>query len=178
MAWKDALTGLANRRFFDLSLNNLWHLAVREKKRLSVLMIDVDFFKAYNDLYGHQMGDIALRKTADIIRSVLRRETDAVCRYGGEEFSILLFDMPDRDAKGICKNLLEKMRQMRIPHEASSAAPCLTISIGLSSLIPDFDMDAEVLVSRADKALYHAKGKGRNRMEFYNPDDEYEVRDE
>ena len=178
MAWKDALTGLANRRYFDLALSNLWHLAVREKKMLTVLMIDVDFFKAYNDLYGHQMGDQALRKTGEIIRSILRRETDAVCRYGGEEFTVLLFDIPPEETRIISENLLEKMRQARIPHESSSVASYLTISIGLSGMVPGFEQDAEVLVSTADAALYKAKEKGRNRMEYYNPNDVYEVGDE
>ncbi|OQY33012.1 MAG: hypothetical protein B6241_09235 [Spirochaetaceae bacterium 4572_59] len=169
LAWKDSLTGLGNRRFFDLSINNMWHLAVREKKHLSLLMIDVDFFKAYNDFYGHQMGDEALRKTAEIIRSILRRDTDAVCRYGGEEFTVLLFDMELKEAYALCEALLSKMRSADISHEASSAAPYLTISIGLTGLVPDFDQDPDMLVLLADKALYKAKGHGRNRIEYCNP---------
>lgn len=169
LAWKDSLTGLANRRFFDLSINNMWHLAVREKKQLSVMMIDVDFFKAYNDFYGHQMGDEALRKTAEVIRSILRRDTDAVCRYGGEEFTVLLFDMELKEAHALCEAMLTKMRRTEIPHKASSIAPYLTISIGLTGLVPDFDQDPEMLVQAADKALYKAKDNGRNRIEYYNP---------
>ncbi len=178
LAWKDSLTGLANRRFFDLSLSNLWHLAAREQKHLSMLMIDVDFFKNYNDFYGHQKGDEALKETARIIRSIIRRESDAVCRYGGEEFSVLLFDMPLGDALTLSETLLEKVRQAAIPHEESSAAPYLTVSIGLTGLIPRSDRESGSLVKAADKALYKAKSHGRNRVEYSNPIEMKEDADE
>ena len=178
LAWKDSLTGLANRRFFDLSLSNLWHLAAREQKHLAMLMIDVDFFKNYNDCYGHQKGDSALKETARIIRSIIRRESDAVCRYGGEEFSVLLFDMPLGDALTLCEALLEKIRQAAIPHEESSAAPYLTVSIGLTGLIPRADRNPGSLVKAADKALYKAKSHGRNRVEYSNPIEMKEDADE
>ncbi len=178
LAWKDSLTGLANRRFFDLSINNLWHLAVREKKHLALLMIDVDFFKNYNDYYGHPMGDEALKSVGQIIRSILRRETDAVCRYGGEEFTVLLFDLTLGDALTLSESLLEKVRQAAIPHIKSEAAPYLTISIGLTGMVPQVDQKPSVLIKAADTALYKAKSHGRNRVEYCNPIDIKEEMDE
>lgn len=167
LAWKDSLTGLSNRRFFDLSLNNLWHLAVREKKYISLLMIDVDHFKAYNDFYGHQSGDLALKKAASLIRSVMRRDTDAVCRYGGEEFTVLLFDTDPKECISLCETLLKEVRDAGIPHDGSPLAPYLTLSIGLSGFIPGFEQLPEILVQKADDALYEAKNLGRDRFVVY-----------
>ena len=122
LAWIDSLTGLSNRRYFDLSMNNLWHLAKRENKFITLLMIDLDHFKAYNDFYGHQMGDEALRITGRLIRSIMRRDTDAVCRYGGEEFTVLLFDTNIQEGEALCAALLEKFHDENILHEGSSVA--------------------------------------------------------
>jgi len=162
LAWIDALTGLSNRRYFDLSMNNLWHLAIRENKNITLMMIDVDHFKAYNDFYGHQMGDEALRITAGLIKSIIRRNTDAVCRYGGEEFTVLLFDTDIREGESLCRSLLERVRSEKVPHEGSSVAPFLTISIGLSGFVPGFEQLPNELVEEADQALYEAKNRGRN----------------
>ena len=164
MAWHDGLTGLSNRRYFDLSLNNLWHLSVREKKWISLMMIDVDHFKAYNDAYGHQEGDVALQKTAEIIRSIVRRECDAVCRYGGEEFTVLLFDTDLKEAGRLAGSLLERVRDAAIHHASSTSASFLTLSIGVSGCIPVSGQKSEALIEDADDAMYEAKKGGRDRV--------------
>ncbi|QEN09371.1 diguanylate cyclase [Oceanispirochaeta crateris] len=168
LAWIDGLTGLSNRRYFDLSMNNLWHLAIRENKIITLLMIDVDHFKAYNDFYGHQMGDEALRTTGRLIRSVMKRDTDAVCRYGGEEFTVLLFDTNIQEGEALCDSLLEKFREEKIPHEGSSVAPYLTISIGISGFTPGISHEPSQLVDESDKALYEAKNRGRNQYVVFS----------
>jgi len=167
LAWVDALTGLSNRRYFDLSMNNLWHLAIRENKNITLMMIDVDHFKAYNDFYGHQMGDEALRITAGLIKSIMKRDTDAVCRYGGEEFTVLLFDTDIGEGESLCEALLERIRNEKIPHEGSSVASILTISIGLSGFVPEFEQLPNELVEEADQALYEAKNRGRDRYAVF-----------
>ncbi len=164
MAWRDGLTGLSNRRYFDLSLKNLWHLAVREGKWISLMMIDVDHFKAFNDTYGHQEGDIALKRTADLIRGIIRRESDAVCRYGGEEFTVLLFDTGIEEAKDLAESLLDRVREAAIPHESSSVRPILTLSVGISGFVPAAEQLPELLIEEADNALYDAKSSGRDRI--------------
>ena len=164
MAWRDGLTGLSNRRYFDLSLKNLWHLAVREKKWISLMMIDVDHFKAYNDTYGHQEGDLALKKTADLIRGIVKRECDAVCRYGGEEFTVLLFDTDLKEAGRMALFLKEHVHKAAIPHESSSVAPILTLSVGVSGCLPTADQYPETLIEGADEAMYDAKRSGRDRV--------------
>ncbi|MDC7240912.1 MAG: GGDEF domain-containing protein, partial [Spirochaetales bacterium] len=163
LAWKDGLTGLSNRRYFDLSLNNLWHLAVREQKIITLLMIDVDHFKAYNDLYGHQKGDDVLKQTASLVKGVLRRDTDSVCRYGGEEIAVILFDTGVDEGIALCESILQAVREESIPHKASPVASYLTLSIGLASLVPGFEQLPDILVRKADDALYRAKNSGRNR---------------
>jgi diguanylate cyclase (GGDEF)-like protein len=167
LAWIDSLTGLSNRRYFDLSMNNLWHLAIRENKFMTLMMIDVDHFKPYNDFYGHQMGDEALRIAGRLIRSIMRRDTDAVCRYGGEEFTVLLFDTNISEGEVLAAALLESFRKENILHEGSSVAPYLTISIGLSGFVPGFEQLPRELVDEADKALYEAKNRGRNQYVVY-----------
>ncbi|MDC7234196.1 MAG: two-component regulator propeller domain-containing protein [Spirochaetales bacterium] len=170
LAWRDGLTGLSNRRYFDLSLNNLWHLAVREQKYITLLMIDVDHFKAYNDFYGHQSGDVALQKAAGLIKGVMRRDTDAVCRYGGEEFTVLLFDTDTAEGVRLCESLLQDVHNANIPHEGSPVASCLTLSVGIAGFIPGFEQLPEILVQNADDALYEAKNLGRDRYVVFRAD--------
>ncbi len=158
----DSLTGLRNRRHFDESLVLLWNVAQREGQRLSLLLFDVDNFKNYNDHYGHQHGDHCLKRIADAVRRCARRSVDQVCRYGGEEFAVLL--LGDREAAvRLGENIRQAVENERMPH-AHGASPVVTISLGCTSVV-DFVSDSpEQLVARADVALYQSKRDGRNRL--------------
>ena len=161
VAATDGLTGLANRRQFDMSLDREWRRAARNETSLSLLLLDVDHFKAYNDNYGHQQGDEVLRRIAACIRSALLRPVDVGARYGGEEFAILL---PDTDVVGAW-TLAERIRlavvTLETPHDASSTRS-VTVSMGLTTVYPQQGQHAGSLVEEADAALYEAKRRGRN----------------
>ena len=164
LALNDQLTGLANRRNFDQTLERQFKLAKRNKSPLSLIICDIDFFKIYNDSYGHQQGDECLASIAKIIGSVPSRPTDKACRYGGEEFTIIL---PDTDLQGGLF-VAEKLRQLTfdadIKHEGSKVAPCVTLSLGLVTYTGQCSTQVELL-KMADDALYRAKENGRNRVE-------------
>lgn len=158
----DGLTGISNRRQFDELYVREWARAMRSAAPLSVMMCDVDYFKQYNDLYGHQAGDECLREVARVLQSCVRRPADLVARYGGEEFSVVL---PDTDADGAYR-VAETMRQgvvgLDIPHEAGKDGK-VSISIGIASVVPQKEISTrETLLMAADTALYAAKQKGRN----------------
>ncbi len=163
MAALDSLTGIANRRRFDEALRTEWQRGQRDKKPLSLLMCDIDSFKAYNDTFGHLPGDLCLKKTAAVLTEHLKRPADLAVRYGGEEFAILL---PETDLEGAlvvagaCRAHLEALA-MENPTVPSGI---VTLSIGVASVVPSKDSSAEQLVARADKALYAAKTEGRNRV--------------
>lgn len=162
----DGLTGLYNRRRFDEALNFYWRLSIREDRPLSLLMIDVDYFKNYNDHYGHVAGDEALKMVAEVLRSSLRRTSDMCCRYGGEEFACLL---PFTDAKGAldrAKLILKDIAEKGLVHEFSATAEYLTVSIGVSSLNDDTQSEM-ILLNQSDEALYMSKHSGRNRASLY-----------
>ncbi|MDF1613680.1 PleD family two-component system response regulator [Desulfurivibrio dismutans] len=165
MAMLDGLTGIANRRNFDQALEREWKRAQRHAQPLSLLMLDVDFFKPYNDNYGHAQGDECLRQLAQAMSAATTRPTDLTARYGGEEFVCLL---PETDRKGALA-LGEKIRaavaDLNLPHAYSKAAEHITISVGAASLTPSADTTPEQLQKTADQALYRAKEQGRNRVE-------------
>ena len=164
LAASDGLTGLANRRSFDQTLVMEWSRAQRTKKPLSLLFADVDFFKLYNDLHGHQKGDECLRAVASVIGENAFRPADLSARYGGEEFAII---MPETDQDGACKvaeRLRDVIARLRLTHGAPGAGPLVTLSIGIASQIPGEDLCAEFLLQQADQALYTAKNSGRNRV--------------
>lgn len=168
-SYLDGLTGVSNRRFFDDTLNKEWKRAMREQQPLGMIMIDIDFFKAYNDYYGHQGGDDCLRKVAKTINAVPKRPTDFVARYGGEEFAVVL---PNTDLEGVrvvAEQMLDDVRNLVIPHERSKVADRITISIGLVSSLPKKGQDCADLIKRADIALYNAKSEGRNRIKVSAP---------
>jgi diguanylate cyclase (GGDEF)-like protein len=172
MAFADGLTGIANRRFFDERLQAEWLRCRRNRLALAVLMIDVDFFKRYNDSYGHQAGDQCLKQVAAALRSGLGRPFDLAARFGGEEFVCLL---PETDADGafaIATRLEAGIRALAIAHCDSSVAPILTISIGVAAMPPDLEDGCDVLVRHADGALYQAKQLGRGRVCIYRPMDD------
>jgi|GEM_PF-4336214 len=163
----DGLTKIPNRRFFDEVFINEWKRAARENEPLSLLMIDIDKFKAYNDTYGHLEGDNCLIKVAKALKETPKRPGDFVARYGGEEFSIIL---PDTDTDGaiiIAEKLREEVKSLRIPNISSTVSNYITISIGLATIIPEFNTDREILIKHADKALYQSKEKGRDQVTAY-----------
>ncbi len=159
----DPLTGLYNRRFMEEHLNKLIKSLSRTHGALSVLMIDVDFFKKYNDTYGHAAGDDCLREIADILRDTVKREDDFVARYGGEEFIAILPNTDGEGARGIAERMLENIVARAIPHEKNEAATCVTVSIGGATGSPEHSWDMEAYITCADKALYASKSNGRNR---------------
>ncbi|WP_006459974.1 response regulator [Thiomicrospira aerophila] len=164
MSQIDGLTHLANRRQFDQTLHKESHRLARSSKPLALLMIDIDFFKPFNDRYGHGQGDICLERVAQALQDVIKRPADLVARYGGEEFSVIL---PETDLKGaqtIAEALREAVSQLAIPHEYSAAADVVTVSVGAVSACLDKAEDSIALLKRADDALYQAKEKGRNRV--------------
>lgn len=159
----DELTKLANRRTFDESWNNEWEEAQRHHMPITLMLSDIDNFKAYNDTFGHQKGDDCLRQIAAAMRSALKRPLDIVARYGGEEFSIILPQTSYERAATIAERLLEAVRQLQIPHAAAADIPFVTISIGSATWKPDCSFTQAELFTHADKALYQAKREGKNR---------------
>ena len=164
---QDGLTGLANRRTFDEFFQKEWLRAARESSPLSLILIDIDHFKKYNDNYGHQGGDNCLRKVAQKLGETVGRPGDLVARYGGEEFVVV---MPSTDMEGaasIAAALRENVVSMAEPHAYSSTAGHVTISLGVATLKPTSEMAPETLIHKADEALYKAKEEGRNRYSVY-----------
>lgn len=166
LAELDGLTGVANRRAFAEKLAHEWRRASRSGGELSIVLLDVDYFKAFNDTRGHLAGDQCLKLVASLLRDVVHRAGDLVARYGGEEFAILL---PDTDGKGAL-SLAERIRSVvagkAIAHPGSTVAPYVTVSVGVACGRPRAGQPCESLVEAADRALYRAKANGRNRVEF------------
>ncbi|OAI06016.1 diguanylate cyclase response regulator [Methylomonas methanica] len=162
MAWMDGLTGIPNRRRFDQVLENEWKRAQRNQLPLALVMVDVDYFKAYNDCHGHGAGDICLRQVATILAASVSRSGDLVARYGGEEFVML---MPETDAEGaqrVSELLCRRVEAQQIPHTGSSASPWVTISAGFAVVVPALLQLPSELLDEADRQLYLAKESGRN----------------
>ncbi len=165
LAALDGLTDIPNRRLFERFLEREWKRALRNRKPLSVIMLDVDHFKLFNDHYGHPEGDECLRRLARVLADSLRRPADLMARYGGEEFVAVLVDTDMEGAKNVAGQMLENVNALRIPHEYSKTAPHVTISIGIASTVPERESESpHDLVGAADKRLYQAKEKGRNRI--------------
>jgi diguanylate cyclase (GGDEF)-like protein len=158
----DGLTGLFNRRYFDQNLKKEWKQARRDKTPLSLLLVDIDYFKDYNDTYGHLEGDDCLCKVAHSLYEALLRPTDIVARYGGEEFTAILPNTGSEGAKKVAQRMMDQVGRLGIDHKTSSVAETVTISIGGSSVLPTEKLAATWLLDRADKALYQAKEEGRN----------------
>ncbi len=167
LSFIDGLTKVANRRRFDEQLDILWRLHVRQQKPLTIMLCDIDYFKDYNDSYGHQKGDDALIQVAQVFAQVLSRQSDFVARYGGEEFAFLLPDTDVEGAGNVALRIHEAVQELKIDHEQSLVSDWVTLSIGIVSYIPNNDETANGLVAKADKALYRAKQKGRNQSQFY-----------
>ena len=160
----DGLTGLSNRRHFDEYLELEWRRATREQTQLSLMMIDVDYFKAYNDGFGHLEGDEALRQVAKAIREGCSRPSDLPARYGGEEFAMVLPSTSPGGARLLAEKLRHSVAALNIPHVAPEPGSCLTVSIGVATMTPEPGMNCRQLILDADKGLYQAKNNGRNQV--------------
>lgn len=164
LATIDGLTGIANRRHFDEVLDHEWRRAIRDGQPFSLLLCDVDYFKAYNDACGHVMGDHCLEKVATILAHSVRRPGDLVARYGGEEFVVIMPNTPILGAQQIAERIQDQLAQAAIPHPQSFVASVITLSIGLLSIVPERAWSATEALKRADQMLYRAKTGGRNRI--------------
>jgi diguanylate cyclase (GGDEF)-like protein/PAS domain S-box-containing protein len=159
----DALTGIANRRRFDEALANEWRRALRDGDKLSLLLIDADHFKRYNDTYGHVRGDSCLKQIAEAAMDIVLRPGDLVARYGGEEFAVVLPGTDETGAKAVAEDICQAIRNRRLPHEGN-APGIVTVSVGCATVVPQRGKLPQDLIESADQALYRAKGRGRNRV--------------
>ncbi|SHI05402.1 sensor domain-containing diguanylate cyclase [Clostridium grantii] len=164
----DGLTGVANRRRFDDFLDDVWNICRRKNTVLSVAIIDIDFFKEYNDNYGHILGDYIIKVVAKTLDSTLVRNSDLIARYGGDEFIAVMPDTDIDGIKNICTKMIENINQLNIEHRFSKISNKLTLSIGAACIIPDSDECIEKFLQRADIALYKAKAAGRNRLTIFS----------
>jgi diguanylate cyclase (GGDEF)-like protein len=164
IAERDGLTGLYNRRMFDNLTNRLWLQAQRNQEALQVILVDIDHFKAYNDLYGHQAGDNCIRRVASIIARATKRPFDFCARYGGEEFALVLYGPSGTDPTALPERIRRETMALGIPHAHAEAAEVLTISIGSATAQPGTKRSLAGLIQTADEALYRAKQLGRNRV--------------
>jgi diguanylate cyclase (GGDEF)-like protein len=162
MAARDGLTGLKNRGAFDDYFPRMWQQALRDRRSLALLLIDVDHFKAYNDRYGHQAGDQTLRRVAQVVQGFARRPLDIAARYGGEEFVLALFDLSADHVRDMADQLRKSVHALNITHEDSATALFVTASIGVAIVGPKMGRSPEGAVQIADEALYSAKRSGRN----------------
>ncbi|MCY1161750.1 diguanylate cyclase (GGDEF) domain protein [compost metagenome] len=170
LSQQDALTGLANRRYLDEVLENEWRSAIRHKLPITIMMIDIDFFKLYNDALGHIQGDQCLRRIAILLGSISSRSGDLAARYGGEEF-LLLFSVTDKDqALILVQQLMELVRNIGIIHPKSTVSKHVTISVGVATMVPHLNDNLSDFISRADHALYTAKSNGRNQYHIATSD--------
>ena len=160
----DALTGLANRRRFDAVFADEWSRGCRSRQPLAVIMLDIDYFKPYNDHYGHQAGDECLRAVARVLQTSARRAGDLVARYGGEEFVVVAADADLGTARELAETMRRAVELLAMPHAVSQAAEVVTISLGIAVVVPSEHMQAARLLHQADDALYRAKNEGRNRL--------------
>jgi diguanylate cyclase (GGDEF)-like protein len=164
LASRDGLTALANRRSFDENLDREWRRAIREGQPISLLMMDIDFFKRYNDAYGHQKGDECLKTVARVISMEMLRASDEAARYGGEEFAVILPNTASEGAKRVAERVCQALAMQNIPHSDSPIGNHVTISIGVATDSPPFGENTASLIMAADAALYRAKMLGRDRV--------------
>ncbi len=167
LANSDGLTKVANRRYFDEYLLREWRRMMREKLYLSLILCDIDYFKLYNDNYGHQLGDQCLQKVAKEMELAVKRPGDLVARYGGEEFAIILPNTNHEGAIYVAEKMMEKIKNAQLPHPKSLVSDYVTLSVGLVTTIPMGETSIEMLINAADIALYEAKSAGRNQMISY-----------
>jgi diguanylate cyclase (GGDEF)-like protein len=159
----DTLTGVANRRSFNDTMESEWRRCARDGVAMAVIMADIDHFKDYNDTYGHQAGDLCLQQVSAAMRRCAVRPPDLLARYGGEEFIVLLPQETREGAEVVAQRILDEVRALRIAHAKSSVGPYVTVSLGMASVMPTEGMDASALIRAADALLYRAKHTGRDR---------------
>lgn len=164
MVARDGLTGIHNRRMFDMHIQRVWQQAIRETQRVAVVLVDIDCFKDFNDRYGHQAGDECLRAVAVTLSQCARRPLDFVARYGGEEFAAVLYEASREYVAEVLTRIQRSIAELNIPHEASRVASRLTVSIGAAFVLPGPNRTHDGLIQLADEALYSAKEQGRNRV--------------
>ena len=170
LSQQDALTGLANRRYLDEVLENEWKRSIRHEVPITIMMVDIDCFKLYNDTLGHIQGDQCLRRIAILLGSISSRSGDLAARYGGEEF-LLLFSMTDKEQALIqVQRLMELVRNIAIAHPRSTVSKYVTISVGVATMIPHLNDSLSEFISKADHALYVAKSNGRNQYHIATVD--------
>ncbi|MBO8173009.1 MAG: diguanylate cyclase [Bacillaceae bacterium] len=160
----DGLTGIPNRRQFEKTLRKQWNRAIREKNPLSLLMLDIDRFKNYNDVYGHQAGDACLKEVARVLVDAATRPGDLAARYGGEEFMMILPDTDKDNALHIAENIRRDIESLDIKHPHSDTSSRVTVSIGVTTVVPGTAESADQMINRTDQAMYAAKKAGRNRI--------------
>ncbi len=165
LSYKDCLTDIANRRKLDTALDLEWTSACRSTQPLSLIMLDVDFFKQYNDRYGHAQGDESLKNIAQTLNRVATRPRDLVARFGGEEFMLVLPETDEKAALQAAERCHRMVEKLKIPHEASAAGRFVTISMGVGTIKPSAKMEPKQFIEAVDKLLYQAKQNGRNRIE-------------
>jgi diguanylate cyclase (GGDEF)-like protein len=165
LAILDELTGIANRRFFNIVFAQEWGRAAREVIPLSLIFIDIDFFKNYNDTYGHTQGDECLKKVASALSCSVKRPTDQVSRYGGEEFAVIVPHTAIHGARTMAEGLRNRVEELRLEHAGSLIHDHVTISLGVACATPERGLSPDSLVLAADRAVYEAKRAGRNRVE-------------
>ena len=170
MASRDGLTGLKNRRAFDEHLRRVWQLALRDRRALGVMLIDVDFFKSFNDSLGHQAGDAALQRIAEVVGSTSRRPLDLSARYGGEELAVILFDVSREYVAETAARVQRLVEELRIAHPKSSVSPVVTVSTGVAYIRPTTERSPQGAILLADRGLYAAKRAGRNQLAFLDRD--------
>ena len=160
----DEVSGIYNRRYFDMVLEEEWKRSMREYTQLSLLMIDIDYFKDYNDNFGHQMGDVCLFTIGKILSSQLKRASDFTARYGGEEFVIVLPNTSMEHARLLAERLRRSVEEARIKSGNDTVSPWVTVSVGVATATAEFGQDFSLLVRAADSCLYESKRKGRNKV--------------
>lgn len=166
----DSLTQVANRRCFDQHLNQEWRRLAREKAPISLILCDIDYFKRYNDCYGHQAGDACLKQVAQAIARVAKRPGDLVARYGGEEFAVSLPNTSADGAIQVAESIHSEVRLLDLPHAQSEVSAYVTVSLGIGNQVPHPELQVESLIAAADRSLYAAKQQGRNTHSLYNAD--------
>jgi len=176
LAERDGMTGLYNRRIFDDYMERLWRQSRREGTSVAIIFVDIDFFKVFNDLYGHQAGDDCLKRVAKCIARGAKRPFDFAARYGGEEFVLVLYGPPDDYARSVPEQIHREVLELGIPHAGSQAASYVTVSVGMAFARPETTRSLAGAIQAADEALYQAKREGRNRVVLRDADgDEVET---
>jgi two-component system, chemotaxis family, response regulator WspR len=171
LSHRDGLTGIANRRYFDTVLEREWNAAHREKKGLSLILFDIDYFKKYNDTYGHLAGDDCLCQVAIATSQVIKRPRDTLARYGGEEFAVILPDTDELGAAFCAEQIRYAIESLNISHSSSQINSCVTASLGASTIRPHTQIStSQQLIKEADLALYQAKREGRNCVKVWSAD--------